>query len=86
MITVKQDGKIESITLEGVVNVGPIARYDGQWLAHHVGRSNDAVVMFIDEPETETGMEGWCWWADGNFGKANSLDDAKAAAERHLER
>lgn len=40
-----------------------------------------AIVTFATEPSPETGHEGWCWWALGRMGEAETYEDAKKAAE-----
>ena len=46
----------------------------------------DAVVVYTTEPSPETGHVGWCWWAAGRMGEADSLEDAKRAAEAAVAR
>jgi hypothetical protein len=59
--------------------------FDGAW---HVpdadGPEPLAVVTYTDEPSPETGHVGWCWWALGKMGDADSYDDARGRAESSL--
>lgn len=43
-----------------------------------------ALVTYATEPSPETGHVGWCWWAQGRMGEANSYEAACAAAEAAL--
>jgi hypothetical protein len=40
-----------------------------------------AVVMYAEEPSPETGHVGWCWWALGAMGDAETYEEAKQMAE-----
>jgi hypothetical protein len=59
--------------------------FDGAW---HVpdadGPEPLAIVTYADEPSPETGHVGWCWWALGRMGDADSYDDARGRAESSL--
>lgn len=59
--------------------------HEGEW---HVPTPNVpepwAVVTYAAEPSSETGHVGWCWWALGRFGDADSCEEAKQKAEKAL--
>lgn len=43
-----------------------------------------AVITYAEQESPETGHVGWCWWADGRMGDAETYEAAKAAAEAVL--
>lgn len=58
---------------------------DGEWRVPIAdGPEPQAVVTYTEEPSPETGHVGWCWWALGRMGDANSYDEARRKAEASL--
>ena len=57
---------------------------DGRW-HFRLRPPSAAVVAYCSEPSPETGHIGWCWWAAGRMGDAETLEDAKRAAEAVVE-
>lgn len=65
----------------------PTEFVDGRWIhPSPSGPEPDAVVTYTTVPSPETGHVGWCWWARGRMGDAQSYEDAKRAAEAALRR
>lgn len=58
---------------------------EGEWL--YLPRCSEdvmATVHYSSEECAETGLSGWCWWAVGEYGSAQSESLAREAAERSL--
>jgi hypothetical protein len=61
--------------------------FDGRWNVPTVdGPEPNAVVVFTTTESPETGHVGWCWWAQGRMGDAESYAAACEAAEAALDR
>lgn len=54
---------------------------EGKWIVPTDESDPAAVVTYSEEPSPETGHVGWCWWALGKMGDADSYEAAKDAAE-----
>ncbi len=67
--------------------MGPTEYYDGAWrFPQAEGPEPLALVTYAEEPSPETGHVGWCWWALGAMGDADTYDAACAAAEDAMRR
>ena len=62
----------------------PAELIDGEWECGGSEGEPDASVTYTEEPYPETGHVGWCWWAHGKMGDAESLVGAMGAAEAAL--
>lgn len=65
----------------------PTEYFEGDW--HFAKESNPpawAVVTYTEEPSPETGHVGWCWWALGKMGDAETYELACEAAVNELMR
>lgn len=61
--------------------------FEGEWLVPTAdGPEPWALVTYAEEPSPETGHVGWCWWARGVMGDAESYEDAKRQAVHALAR
>ena len=59
--------------------------FEGEWHVPTVdGPEPWAVVTYAVEPSPETGHVGWCWWALGKMGDAETFDGARQRAEAEL--
>lgn len=60
--------------------------YDGAWRFATDESDPQALITYTVTPSPETGHVGWCWWALGKMGDAESYESACKAAESALQR
>ena len=65
----------------------PTEFFEGEWIFPKAeGPEPWAVITYSDEPSSETGHVGWCWWALGKMGDAPTYEDACAEAVAEIQR
>ena len=64
----------------------PTEYVEGEWRWPTDGSEPAAVVTYAAEPSPETGDVGWCWWALGRMGEADSYEAACDAAVAEVQR